>query len=271
MGGEMFNRTKRLNLIMRNHTAKLNRVKPFTKLRLIGAAFGISLSLGLNGCSSTATTPTKFESFLFEQHTNPMPQIVFQTNVLTVIKEVPVTNQVTITRTNEQNIVIPTFSNYVTTVQVPVFQTNVVQGTNFVPVISQTAGAGSNAVTSIGAVAGDLFGVGGLVKAGLGAVFAGFLTWRNRQFAVNSAVQAASVAQTTAETFAQNIETLLTVLKTTPQGQKLEPLIKNYLMTHQKEAGVIDNVASIIDSSVSEGAAKTSAETILNALKALQG
>ena len=64
------------------------------------------------------------------------------------------------------------------------------------------------------------------------------------------------------EALVQGVETARAILETTPQGQAADAAFVKWLMTHQKEAGVFNTVAGLVDDVSDSAAAKLVAEEI---------
>jgi len=253
------------------------------------------LLLGGVGCKlfgTNAAAPGSFEGGLFNVTNVPMltvramtNTVVTQvtntvTNVVFVSKEVVTTNTVTQTNLLNQVVLIPvTVTNTVTnavssvTQQVAPQTNQVVTPAGSTVLVPQEAGmkpAGQAVVAGGSAVAG-MFGWGALA----GAVLLGFGNWwqagRNKALAASytGATSASNAANQTAGVLTQDIETLLEVLNTSPQGQAILPQVKSYLVQHQAEAGVFATVATLVENNVDNAAAKEAAAAILKAAAGL--
>jgi len=95
---------------------------------------------------------------------------------------------------------------------------------------------------------GDLFGFGGIAGALISGAYSMWASGRNRK--VN-------------QTLIQGIETAREVLATTPQGQKADEHLVSWLKNNQREAGVINLVANLVNTSVDNEAAKEAAKLII--------
>jgi hypothetical protein len=216
---------------------------------LIGALF-------LTGCTlfgKQPTQPTPLEKSLFTEITN------------LVAKPVLVTNIVTFTNTETRIVEVPGATTIVTNtlmVSVPYNVTNVMVVTQQVPIVQLAPSAKTDAIVKTGESIGSLFGFGGLVSTLLAGLLATYLKLRN-----NNLSGEADVATQASVVLVQNIETLVEILKTTPQGQAALPSIKNYLMTHQSQVGVIEYVANVVKETVDTPAAKQAANAILTGLQ----
>jgi len=217
------------------------------------------LFVGCKLFGTGAAQPNSFETNFFALSNAVIPRVVQQTNTVYqtnyTLMVVTVTNQVNGTPT------IVTLTN-----MVPVYQTNqlVTTATNYVTVPQLVPGAGSGATTGVVDAVGSLFGVGGLATTILAGLFAAYLKARNNALAGN-----ADAATQTNSVLAQNIQTVMSVLTATPQGQALLPQVKAYLMKHQAEAGVIEQVAEAVKT-VDPLKAQDSAQAIIDALNRIK-
>jgi hypothetical protein len=64
------------------------------------------------------------------------------------------------------------------------------------------------------------------------------------------------------EALIQGVETARAVLTTTPQGQAADAQFVNWLMEHQREAGVFATVIGLVDQLTDNPAAKMTAQEI---------
>jgi hypothetical protein len=104
------------------------------------------------------------------------------------------------------------------------------------------------AIAATGSVVNTyLPGIGSIVALALGGLYHGYRQIRNRK--VNEAL-------------VQGVETARAILETTPQGQQADAAFVKWLMTHQKEAGVFNTVAGLVDDVSDSAAAKLVAEEI---------
>ena len=205
----------------------------------------------LMGCGTTP--PAALENYLFVTTTNYVPKIVTVTNTIERI----------VTVTNEAGQVI---------VQ-PVIEKTVLLTTNLIGSVTQTPSA------ALQSWAGLASGVANTVSPGSGGIvgiallgIAGFFGL-NRQRKLTEAVQAADAnseragtAEIVAQNFAQSIEVLREVLKTTPQGQVLDAKILKMLKQNQVTVGIIREAADIVAHTVNNDTAKLAAHKILQAL-----
>jgi hypothetical protein len=198
----------------------------------------LCLVLALNGgCSSTA--PSAVESYLFTTTTNYTPEVH---TILT-------TNTAGIVTANVQTNLLPTVTSSPSVA------------------LQSWAGLASGVANTISPGSGGIVGLSLLGIAG----FFGL----NRQRKLTEAVRvseghesAATTAQALAENFAQSIEVLREVLKTTPQGQALDVKIVDMLQRNQMTVGIIREAVGIVENTVSNAAAKATAQKILALLPA---
>ena len=190
---------------------------------------GFLLGLLLGGCSSQ---PTSVERFLFDVKTNQVAHVTITTNIINGVATIAA-------QTNIAQEVIWTVKPTVTTVS--------------------NIGAG---------IVDNLFpGIGKLALI----LLTGFLSLfgLNRQRKLTEAANRADVhyerantADAVAENFAQSIEVLREILKTTPQGQALDLKIVDMLQRHQLTAGIIREAVRVVENTVSNDAAKSAAGKI---------
>ncbi len=86
-----------------------------------------------------------------------------------------------------------------------------------------------------------------MVALALGGLYHGYRQVRNRKVT---------------EALVQGVETARAILETTPQGQAADAAFVKWLMSHQKEAGVFNTVAGLVDEVSDSAAAKLVAEEI---------
>lgn len=217
-------------------TASLIRSLNSTKLPLGFSLLCLVLAL-TGGCSSTA--PSAVESYLFTTTTNYTPEV----------HTVMTTNTAGIVTANIQTNLLPT-----------VTQTPSVA-------LQSWAGLASGVANTISPGSGGIVGLSLLGAAG----FFGLNRQRKLTQTVRAAEGHADRAQTAeliAENFAQSIEVLREVLKTTPQGQVMDAKIVDMLQRNQMTVGIIREAVSIVENTVSNAAAKATAQKILALLPA---
>ncbi len=233
-----------------------------SKLSII-VLFPVCLLVGCSLFGNGASAPNAVESKFFDINTNLVPRVSQVTNIVPVYQTNIVVLTYGVTNTTTKEVTPVQVTNLVTQTT---YATNIQTVTNVVPMYQMTPGSTAKAAETIGGMVGAPFGVGGLITTGLAGAFGLYSSLRNKALAGT-----ATLANQASGALAQNIETLMEVLKTTPQGQALQPLIQNYLVKHQTEAGVIQTVATIVDNTVDNAAAKQSADAILAAMKQIKG
>lgn len=223
---------------------------------ILGLLLAGSLSvIILAGCASQryGSAPTKLESQLYDVSTNYVPIVKTVTNTVQVTQYQ--TNTVPVNVTNEQHQVVVTYTTNVVPVQVS--QQQVSQVTNQQPVYSYANGPGLQKAAEVGGAAGSLFGVGGLVSSGILAL--GTL-WGYLRSGKNYA---------TATNLAQTIETAREFVKSLPNGETYDAALTNWMQAHQAQAGVIQNVAGILENEVSNPDAKEAARQVISTIQTL--
>ena len=234
--------------LSRNHTNMT-----LTTLSKWMGRMGLMGLMGLVACGCAGTKPpTKGEQFLFNIQTNLQPQVVWVTNVVVEnlrpesgnLKPETVTPLVTL---EDLKSVISDLKNpgaVLLTNSLPVvaWVTNVVRETNWVAGYTLSPNGNAQAVAGVAGTLSNLGmpGAGSLVTMGLLGIAAAWAGYRNRQYAgQNAALQQASGVM------AQNIATFMEVLQQTSQGKQLAPVLRNYLMQHQAEAGVMEQIVAL--------------------------
>jgi len=165
-----------------------------------------------------------------------------------------------------------------TTNTVPVVVTNPATGdivTKQVPTVEMVPSVALKSWGSLLATVADTLapGVGKLTLTGL-LGGAGIFALNRQKKLTRAQMEAAGIAQENdslnlvADNFAQSIEVLREVLKTTPQGQALDLKIVDMLHKNQVTAGIIRQAAEIVSGSVSNEAAKKIAAKILETVPA---
>lgn len=210
-----------------------------------GGLIALGLAALLTGCGTFGANPSppnKAESLLFTTTTNYVPVVIPSY----------VTNQVTITsyQTNQVGIAVPVYQTNLITV--PATVTNVPSYTESVKP-SVTAG-----VQGAGGVLNVLFpGIGSIAMNALLALLGGYGYLRSAKNANTSAV------------LAQNVELARQLLQSLPNGTAIDNAFVTFIQNHQAEAGVINNVISLIGSKVSNNDAQVAAQQITQAIAAL--
>ena len=211
----------------------------------------LPLLLVLTGCGTFGTTPsapTANEQKFFNTITNYIAVVVPVTNTITL------TNVVLSFQTNTVGQVV-TVTN-ILTVPIPVITTV----TNTMPVYTMTPNATTTgAASSIGSIANMIVpGGGGIVTLGI-TVLAGFWGW----------LRSYKGGQTSTA-LSQEIETVLEFVKALPDGAAYKKALTDFLAAHQNEAGVVTQVATILNNDISNPDAKVAAQQVINAINALQ-
>ena len=191
----------------------------------------------IGGCSSTA--PSAVESYLFNTVTNYTPEV----------HAVMTTNAAGVVFVNIQTNLLPTVTSAPSVA------------------LKSWAGLAGGVANTVSPGSGGIVGVILLGLAGLFGI--------NRQRKLTAAVRKsdgfsnrANVAEALSENFAQSIEVLREVLKTTPQGQALDVKIVDMLQRNQMTVGLIREAVAIVDNTVSNASAKAAAQKILALLPA---
>lgn len=228
-----------------------NKTPLYTAIGLCLVIVAIIASCSLMGCANT-TPPNKVEQVLFSTVTN----VVTVTNQVPVPVQVYRTNEVVLYSTNQLNQTVVTYSNVVNVawqtnnIAVQAFETNYIQ----TPKPDVTAAAGG-----VGGIINTFLpSVGSLVTEGVLGVLAGWAAWRSRKKGA------------TAETLAQEIETVRSFIRALPNGTAYDTELVNFLQAHQNEAGVAQEVLKILADSVSNPDAKVAAQTVIDAINALK-
>ena len=214
---------------MKNNLSALARTGATASIILLG--FCLVLTLG--GCS---TSPSSVERYFFDTATNTVATVTITTNTVGGVTHLA-------TQTNIAQEVIWTIKPTVTS------------------------------VTNIGAsIVDQIFpGIGKLMLI-LTTGFLGIFGF-NRQRKLNDALNETNelsgrneTLTTVSESFAQSIEMLREILKTTPQGQALDVKIVDMLHRNQVSVGIIREAVAIVENTVSNAAAKSAASKILSLL-----
>jgi hypothetical protein len=132
------------------------------------------------------------------------------------------------------------------------YETNVTMVTNYEPSYTYTPNERARAVSAVaGTTAGLLGPIGELVALLCAGAFG---VWG--QIRSSRATRVAGV-------LAQVIETGRAVLQQSPQGQKLDEQWKNWMIKHQAEQGVIEDVVKLLATVVDDGTAKDAAARLV--------
>lgn len=183
----------------------------------------------LSGCSSH-TPPTPVERFFFDVQTNSVPVVTNKT--------------VTVFETNAAGIV--------ETRHIVTWVTNIENH------VTYTVSTNSAAMGQTASRLTNVFfpGFGELAAALLAGILG---TWAKLRSTLNK-------GKTAQVTLAQSIETLLAVIETTPQGAQLSDRLKLELAKGQASAGVLREVAQIVENYVDNDAARKAAKLVLESL-----
>jgi hypothetical protein len=185
----------------------------------------VPICLVCNGCASPA--PSDFEQYIFNVETNSVPVATNWTSTETITNAAG--------GVEVRNVV-----NWATNIQ-----------THFTYTASTNAAALTQSAANVANVLrpglGDL--VGGILIGILGA-------WAKLRSTINRG-KAANVVMS------QGIETLLAIVETTPQGKVIADRMKLQLVKNQKAAGVLAEIARIVETHVDNEAAKKTARAIL--------
>lgn len=207
------------------------------------------------GCRST-TPPTAFEKTFVDYKTNYVQQLVLLTNVVTLFQTNPVVKEYVVT--NSVGVPVQFFVTNMTTIIT--YQTNLVAGTNLMPVVTATPGEVSKLVAgTAGGIANTFLpGTGALVVEGILGLIAIFAGYRARQFSGQN-----SVLSQSAGVLAQIIETGREIMSKTPQGQNAANEFTAWMVKHQAETQTIAQISQLVKDTVDNEQAKKAADQIL--------
>lgn len=210
--------------------------------KIHSSTFFASLALLVFTLAGCSTPPTAFESYFFDTKTNVTEHV---STVLT--------------------------TNATTGAVIANVQTNLLPTVVSEPSVALKSWAGL-ASTVVNTVSPGSGGIVGIALLGIASLFG-----INRHRKLNAALEVADVHETEssntriiAENFAQSIEVLREVLKTTPQGQALDVKIVDMLQRNQTSTGLIREAANIVQYTVNNEKAKAAAQKILALLPAQQ-
>lgn len=223
--------------------------------------FAIVCLAALTACSLlTSKPPSAVESKLFNVQTNFTPVIAYVTNtlppvILTVTNPAPPPQVVIVTN--------PATLQVVTVTSTPpaqvVFVTNqappvIVTVTNLVPAYAFTPNQTSlDTAQAIGTVAnGFLPGFGGLISTGLAGLLGLWATMRTK-----------SKGNQIAANLTQAIETARSVIKSLPNGATIGSQFDAFLVAHQEDANLLNEVGAIVDNYVNPNEAQGAATKII--------
>jgi len=200
------------------------------------------------GCASKP--PTALEQRWFDITTNRTPVLTVQTNVIPVT--LYETNTVTVTNT------VGTVEIHTNIVSVPSFETNVVTVTRTNESYVMTPGAGAREIAATGGAVGNIFGAGGLVSTGIMSLFTIWGWVRSKKNYV------------TAANTAQIVETIREFVKALPNGTAYDAALVQWMQQHQADAGVLNQVLSLLQREVSNPDARVAAQQIQQLIAGLQ-
>ena len=191
----------------------------------------IPLSLLTLFCScATQPPPSAIEQKLFNIQTNYVPVVLLETNIVLA------TNYV-----SDQPVLV---TNYV-----------FVPTTNLEPQYTFSPNTNAAAIAQAAGNIGGFWGVGGITGTMAGALFSLWAWFRSRQ------------AGLTADTLAQVIETGRQILLSLPNGEQYDEAWKTWMIQHQAEAGVVEQVAQIVGNVVDTDSARGAAQAIVDLIE----
>jgi hypothetical protein len=208
----------------------------------------VSAALAVAGCKmfgANPTPPTYTEAHLFDITTNSVPQVVFKTNVVDSVNIVTVTNAVgvAVLTTNFFN-----STNVVTT-------TNQVMSYDYQPKTETVA-----TIQAVGAVSSPFTaGWGTMVGSALIGLYGLWAHLRSTK------------STNTSLALTQEIEAIRDFILTLPQGAKIDTAVTTFMQQHQTEAGVAQQVLSLIEGNSSNATVTGVAaelQTLINTLTA---
>jgi hypothetical protein len=152
--------------------------------------------------------------------------------------------------TNKTEVVTPAYTTEVAGIEVVVPETtNLLESYEFLP------SEKTKAIQETGKVIGSFWGVGELVSGLIGGVFGLWGVLRSRK------------SNKTAAALVQIIETGRVLLKETPQGQRLDDKWTLWMVKHQAEQGIINEVVKLMGQAVDNESAKVVSQKILDLMK----
>lgn len=228
-------------------------MKPtFTKslfwMSLAFAVASCALILLFSGCQNPKPL-SSFERHFLNEETNYVPVLHVVTNVVPVYQ----TNMVTVLQTNQVGQTVLHTNEVVETV----WHTNVVINTTTNEEYKVTPNGTATAITQVGGTVGNLFGAGGLVSTALAGVFGIWASIRS------------SRRYDTAAVLAQNVQQLRAFVQALPNGATYDTALTNFMQTHQADAGVLNQVLTLIQSEVKNSDAQFAAQSVIATINAL--
>lgn len=249
-------------------------------MKYFAALIVFSLTLLLAGCQ---TGKVNFADRLSSNIvTNDVPVVHTFTNTVLVPTVVFVTNRevqfvdrpVLTIVTNDTGITIQTNLIQIVQTNVTVMQTNILAAqttisseTNTVKVAQLVDKPSADAaVGAVSALGGNMVGMGLLASTVALGLLHGYQTRRNKQLLAAATGQSTTKDAIIATTM-QGMETLQEVLKITPQGQQASNVVTQFLLKHQAEAGVVQQITDLMAANVDNPAAKEAAKLITDQIK----
>lgn len=230
-----------------------SNLKPlFVLASLLLCSIGI---IFIAGCSTFGTNPgppTGVEKFIFTTQTNYVPVVQTVTNVQVVTKyetnTIPITNAVGVLAF-QTNVFTVNLTNLV-----------VAQQTNQVPAYTETLKPGlTQTLTAGGSILNTFFpGVGAVAVQGVLALLGSLAYMRSSKLG------------NTSTALAQEIEAIRNVVRAMPNGAAYDAALVNFMTAHQGEAGVLQQVATILENDVKNTDAQTAASQVQQFIAQLQ-
>lgn len=146
---------------------------------------------------------------------------------------------------------------YTSVTNISATETNVVTVTNVVEDVVYRPGPTAEAIKETGGAVGNLFGAGGLVSTALAGIFSAWAWVRS------------SKRQAMAINLAQTIETVRSFIRQLPSGETYDTALIQWMQAHQADAGVLQQVMTLLAREVSNPDARVAAEQIREAITAL--
>lgn len=211
---------------------------------MLGGVMSVVLAAIFFGCATAE--PTAFERRFFNIETNVTEKVVVVTNTVTRTN----IEVATITVTNTEHQVLTSQVTNYTAVAVPV----VVNVTNLVPTYVFTPNTNAAQATAVAAKLGELSGIPGVgtIVGLVGSLFWGL--WGTMR---------SSKKGKTAASLVQVIEVGREFLARTPQGQQAADAWTQWMVQHQAEQGVIQDVIQLLPKAVDSPAANQVADELL--------
>lgn len=216
-------------------------------MKLAGLLVLSSLLL-LAGCQNPKPL-TSLERKFFNEETNYVPVIHVVTNVVPLYT----TNFVTVTQTNQIGQVVTHTNEVLNTV----WQTNVATTYTTNEQYRVTPNGTATAITQVGGTVGNLFGAGGLVTTALAGLFGVWASIRSSRRYDTGAV------------LAQNVQQMRAFVQALPNGAAYDRALTNFMQAHQADAGVLNQVLTLIQNEVSNSDAQFAAQSVIATINSL--